>query len=184
MNDTIRSIMDRRSTRGFSDKALTPDELTVLQDCALASPTAMNMQSWHFSFVTDTEKIAKVEKRVVEKIMASGDEAFKSRMKERNFSVFYGAPLVIFISSDAESKWSAVDAGIAVENLAIAAHSMGLGSVIIGMCASAFDDDCGKELGRELGFPSTHKFQIAIAIGTPTVSKESHPIGDNKITLI
>ncbi|MBE6764945.1 MAG: nitroreductase family protein [Ruminococcaceae bacterium] len=184
MNETVKSILDRRSTRGFESEPLSDEIISVLEQCALASPTAMNMQSWHFSFVTDRDKISAVEKRVVELIHKSGDEAFISRMKERNNSVFYNAPLVIFISSDANSKWSAVDAGIAVENLALAAHSLSLGSVIIGMCASAFDGEEGELLGKELAFPETHKFQIALAVGKPTVSKDAHPTGENKISRV
>ena len=48
MNEVLKAIQDRRSTRGFSDVQLTDTELQALVDAALAAPTARNAQSWHF----------------------------------------------------------------------------------------------------------------------------------------
>ena len=53
MNEVLKAIQDRRSTRGFSDVQLTEEQLSALMDAALASPTARNTQYWHFSFVQD-----------------------------------------------------------------------------------------------------------------------------------
>ena len=39
---------------------------------------------------------------------------------------------MIFLSAEDEFKWKSVDAGIAVENMALAAESIGLGTLIIG----------------------------------------------------
>ncbi len=184
MNDTINAILSRRSNRGFNDKPLSDEQMSLLKECALASPTARNMQSWHFSFISDKKIIAQVEAETVRIIDATADEATKARINSRNRTIFYDAPLVVFISSDPQNKWSYVDAGIAVENLAIAAQSMGLGSVIIGMCGMAFEGDKKAELSDACGFPEGYEFSIAISIGQPNVSKEAHEIGENKLTVI
>ena len=55
MNEVLKAIQDRRSTRGFSDVQLTDAELQALVDAALAAPTARNAQSWHFSVVQNQE---------------------------------------------------------------------------------------------------------------------------------
>lgn len=184
MNETINAILSRRSNRGFSEKPISDEQMSLLKECALASPTARNMQSWHFSFVSDSRIISQVESETVRIIDATADEATKARTNARNRSIFYDAPLVVFISSDPSSRWSKVDAGIAVENLAVAAQSMGLGSVIIGLCAMAFEGEKKAELSDACGFPEGYEFSIAIAIGHPTVSKEAHEIGSNKLTII
>ncbi len=184
MNETINSILSRRSNRGFSDKQITEEQMSLLKACALASPTARNMQSWHFSFVSNESIISRVEAETVRIIDEKSDEATKARTNARNRKIFYDAPLVVFISSDPESRWSGVDAGIAVENLAIAAQSLGLGSVIIGLCAMAFEGENKEELSQLCGFPEGYEFSIAICIGRPNVSKEAHEIGDNKLTII
>lgn len=184
MNDTINAILSRRSNRGFAEKKITDEQMHLLKECALASPTARNKQSWHFSFVSDEKVISQVEAETVRIIYEGDDEATKKNTTARNRTIFYDAPLVVFISSDPDNRWSKVDAGIAVENLAIAAQSMGLGSVIIGLCAMAFEGEKKAELSELCGFPEGYEFSIAICIGRPNVSKEAHEVGENKITII
>lgn len=179
MNPTLESIFDRRSNRGYSPEPVSEEHLELLKKAALASPTAKNAQSWHFSFVTNKELIKSVEEASAETFEAAGEEAIAKRIREGG--IFYDAPLAVFISSDKESNWGHVDAGIAVENLALAAHSMGLGSVIIGFCRAAFAGERAEELSKALQFPEGYEFSVAISIGTPTVSKEAHPIKRNKI---
>ena len=183
MNDTIGSILDRRSNRGFEAQPLFPGQIELLEQVAKASPTARNAQSWHFTFVTDTGVIKTVEDAAFEELAAKAGEADKARVKQRG-TIFYGAPLVVFISADRDNYWGHIDAGIAVENLAVAAQSLGLGSVIIGLCRAAFEGEKKAELARLLGFPDTHDFAIAISIGKPTVTKDAHTVTDDHLTRI
>ena len=44
MNETLKSIFDRRSNRGFSSQPLTAEQIKTLADVALAAPTAKNYQ--------------------------------------------------------------------------------------------------------------------------------------------
>ena len=183
MNDTIGSILDRRSNRGFEAQPLYPGQLELLEQVAKASPTARNAQSWHFSFVTNTEVIGAVEQATFDELMAKAGEDDKARIKQRG-TVFYGAPLVVFISADRNNDWGQIDAGIAVENLAVAAQSLELGSVIIGLCRAAFEGEKKAELAKLLGFPETHDFAIAISIGKPTVTKDAHTVTDDHVSHI
>ena len=181
MNDTQRSILDRRSTRGFSDAPLTDAEFQTLVDAALASPTARNSQEWHFIFVKDKalneEFAAEFRKFMQEK---TGEERFT------NYDVYFNAPLVVYITvpEEPQTKFNQVDAGIAVQNLALSAHAMGMGSVIVGMPKQLMDSPLGSEWEKKLSFPEKHHFAIGIAIGHHTVTKEAHPIGENKLTII
>jgi len=184
MNDTIRSILDRRSIRAYKSEPVSAGQIDILRECALASPTAVNAQSWHFTFVTDLDVIAEVDKATLNAFVAAGDTATFERVKSRGGQVFYNAPLAVFISCDKDSKWGDTDAGIAVENLALAAHSLGLGSVIIGMCGAAFKGEEADRLGTLLRFPENHRFSIAIAIGHPDTTKEAHPIHENRVCMI
>jgi len=44
MNETLATILDRSSTRSFTDQPLDYDQLAALKNAALAAPTAMNRQ--------------------------------------------------------------------------------------------------------------------------------------------
>lgn len=174
MNEVLKAIHDRRSTRVFSDVQLTGEQLQTLIDAALASPTARNTQMWHFSFVQNKEALDRFGAFMSEKIGRPG------------FDPFYGAPTVVFISRPVEcaNRFVEVDCGIACENIVLAAQSMGLGSVIIGMVMDVFLSEQGAEFAKAVGMPEDHQFSIAIALGNNTVTKEAHPIGENKISII
>ena len=88
-------------------------------EAALASPSAVNYQDWHFSFVYDQTLLrqfsAEYRKLLIEE---------KGTYENSKYDVFFGAPLVVFISlpEAPQSFFASVEAGIAVENLAISAQ--------------------------------------------------------------
>lgn len=174
MNEVLKAIQDRRSTRGFNDVQLTEEQTKALIDAALASPTARNTQMWHFSIVQNKEILDELR-------------AYMANQLDRpDFDVFYNAPTVVFISRPVEvrNRFIDVDCGIACENIVLAAQGMGLGSVIIGMIMDAFLSDKGAEYAKAVGMPEGYRFSIAIALGNNTVTKEAHPIEDGKVSII
>ncbi len=175
MNEILNAIQARRSTRGFNDVQLTEEELQAILDAALAAPTAKNSQMWHFSVVQNRELLDEFSREST-KILHSDD----------SYHLFYHAPTVIFISRPAEcsNSFVEVDCGIAVENIALAAHGLGMGSVIIGLAKVLFQSENGEKYKRAFGFPDGNQFSIAIALGHNTVTKEAHPIGENKINYV
>ena len=102
------------------------------------------------------------------------NSAGKKLMQERRAAnVFYGAPLVVLISARDE-KWSELDAGIAVQTLALTAESLGLGSCIIGMVDTAFQRSREANLPALFSMSEDESFRIAIAIGYKAIEKEPH----------
>ena len=183
-NQTLDIINSRRSHRAYKADKISDEILNDILQAALASPSAMNLQPWHFSLVTDTNLINEINSAGCDYIKSSGDKTAIDRMEKRNWDIFYKAPAVIFISSDTTAKWHFLDAGIAVQNTALAAESLGLGSVIIGMIDCAFLTDKGPILEKKLQFPDGYKFSIAIALGYPDDDKPSHNIDQDKISII
>lgn len=176
MTETLRTILERSSIRNFESTPLTEEQLRLLEDAALAAPTGMNLQELRFAFVTDRGLIDEVNQTVFRMMEEEGEAAGIQRMKDRGASdIYYGAPLVVFISAK-ESKWDALDAGIAVQNLALAAQSLGLGSCINGMCARAFRHGHPLSMERKIGMAEDETFYIAIAIGHKAVEKEPHSV--------
>lgn len=186
MNQVIKAIMERRSIRDFKPETLTAEQIDALQKAALASPSAVNRQPWHFSFVYNQDLLARISSEVLDSFRRNGNQELLDRMKARHESIFYGAPLVVFISvpGTPEKSWYDIDAGIAVQNLAIAAQSLGLGSCIIGMAAEAFRGAAANEFTDALKFPLNYEFSISIAIGHAAVSKEAHEMRTEKISVV
>ena len=72
------------------------------------------------------------------------------RFSDPDFQIFYYAPTVVFIFGEKDFPWTQVDCGIAVENIALAAEGLGIGSVILGLPKPAFTGDRADELRKRL----------------------------------
>ena len=171
-NQVLKAIADRRSNRGYKSAPLTQEQLDALLAAGMQSPSAMNRQPWHFSVVQSRPILDDINKAV------------SAAMRRDVGDIFYGAPCVIFISCEPDTRWGRLDSGIACENIALAAQGLGLGSVILGMPEPAFASEQGGEFNARLKFPPTHKFAVAIAVGIPSDTKEAHPFMENRIDYI
>lgn len=176
MSNVIDAIKKRSSTRGYTTEALTETELKTLLHAGLQAPTAANRQEIHFTVVKgDHPLLAELE-------------AEKNRLRdltnlEHNF--YYEAPVVILLSADSSFRWSAVDAGIAVENMALAAEELDLGSLIIGCIYDALRGEKKEYFSKALHFPNDYQYEIAIAFGHKAVTKEPHTYdADAQITYL
>ena len=56
MNDTLKTIDQRRSTRIFLDKEISKDDKKIIFDAAINAPTAGNMLLYSIIDVTEQEK--------------------------------------------------------------------------------------------------------------------------------
>lgn len=177
MNEVLKAIRDRRSIRSYEPEQITDEQLQALLDAALQSPTARNTQQWHFSVVQNRALLDEFSAEDA-RLIGQGDNP--------DFHLFHGAPTVIFISrpENCDNRFVEVDCGIAVENIALAAQGLGLGSVILGMPMAVFCSDRGAHYAKLLGFPEGYCFSIAIAVGRPAATKEAHPIGEGKINFV
>lgn len=170
MLKTNEAIIKRSSTRAYTDEALTKEEIALLVEAGLQAPTAANRQELHFTVLKgDAPLLAELE---AEKNRLSGANP------AQNF--YYGAPTVIIISGDTGFGWSALDAGIAVENIAILAEGMGLGNVIIGCIKDAMHGEKQAYFEKAFGFPEGFEYEIAIAIGHKAAGKEPHTYSAEK----
>ena len=186
-NPVQKAILDRRSTRGFDGVALTEAELQALIDAALASPSAMNRQPWHFAFVKDKAVLAEFNAAARAHMLANAPAPMKARFEDPDYELLMGAPLFVVITVPAGEQgfFTKIDCGIAVENLALAAMGLGLGSVIVGMPKDIFENSpIGPEFKQKMGIPAGNEYMVGILIGHNTVTKEAHPISENKYTVV
>ena len=173
-NPVLEAIADRRSIRGYKPEQITKEQLDILLHAAAQAPSARNLQPWHFTVVQNKTLLKEIS-----------DEANKNLNRDGDADIFYGAPTVIFLSDDPDAnRWSRIDCGIAVENIALAAHSIGLGSVIIGLCHAAFAAEKGPRFSQLLNFPGKYTFAISIAVGVPATTKKAHPIEPGRIDYV
>ena len=174
-NQVLEAIAGRRSNRAYKNAQITKEQLDAILAAAEQAPSARNAQPWHFTVVQNGALLAEINAEVSKNLNNDvGD-------------IFYAAQTVIFIAANVfgpTPKWARLDCGIAVQTIALAAHSNGLGSVILGMPDAAFTGPRGDYFNKALKFPATYEFAVAIAIGVPNDTKDAHPILPDKIAYV
>jgi len=183
MNETLKTIMERYSCRDFADTPLTGGQIQTIAEAATASPSARNRQPWRVIIVTDKALIDELDADAMSILSASGDQPAYDLFMSRGGKMFYNAPCMVIAASDG-SEWAAMDCGILSQNVALASHSLGLGSVICGMARIPLAGPRGDAWKRRLRFPDGYGFGIAVLVGTAKSGKEPHDLDMGKVTYI
>ena len=159
MNEVLKAIAQRSSIRAYTAKKLTDTEIKTLITAGLQAPTARNMQEVHFSVVSgDNPVLLEIDKECKLKYIGkSMDNTVKQTIDGFPNNFYYNAPTVLILSADKDFKWSKLDAGIAAQNIALAAQSMGLGSLIIGIIDDAMRGEKNDYFAKALQFPDNYE---------------------------
>lgn len=153
-NSVIKAIETRRSVRSFSQKAIPEELLDAVLEAGTYAPTGGGRQSPVIVAVKDAayrDKIARLNAEVMGK----------------DTDPYYGAPIVIIVLADGKANTFVEDGSCVLENMMIAAHSLGLGSVWVHREREIFDGENGKTLLRKWGLPETLRGVGALALGYP-----------------
>ena len=175
--DVLKAISDRRSHRAYKREQIPEETLSAILRAGLEAPSARNHQPWQFTVVQDPVLIQEVHDEAAAVIGKDGSPRFT----DPDFQMFYRAPTVIFLFGEKEFSWTQVDCGIAVENMALAAEGLGIGSVILGLPKPAFMGEKADELRSRLECPEGYDFVIALALGYATDTKDAHDLREEKI---
>jgi len=153
--DLREAILRRRSIRAFTDRPVDVDAVEALKEAVLWAPSAGNLQSRVFFFVTHERTRALL-----------GEASYQA-------DIFRSAPLVVVGCTDAaiESEYgergrtlyAVQDVAAAAQNLLLTAHAHELGSVWIG----AFEPDAVR---AALDLPDGLEPVTMIPVGTPAES--------------
>ena len=182
-NETLRSIRDRRSVRLFTEQPVSEEDLTVILEAANKAPSAHNQQSWRFVILRNEKKHALAELVTGRATDFPRPSCILLRMASRSI---ISAPVVIAVANTGElirhgSELFQVDqeaardffrtmeiqsSAAAVENLLLAATSLGLGSVWLGILFLM-----KKDVLTFLGEPEG-EFMAVIPVGYPVKATE------------
>ncbi len=147
------ALFERRSTRSFTERIPTAEEIRYILKAAVNAPSACNLQSWHFYCVTDPD----ARKRFCEFAadwVATAPLIFVVCTDSRAIEARFG-------KNDRTDKFVIQDTALAMENMLLAAVDIGLGGCIIG----AYDEDKCREA---LNIPAELKPVALLPIGEPT----------------
>ncbi len=183
LNETLKTIKNRHSIRLFTKQEVSDDQIHILLQAANEAPSAHNQQSWRFIVVKDNKK-----KDFVRLITAKSDKFPRPastllRMAARSIAE---APIIIAIANTGEliqqgtrlfkvKKELAQDffrimeiqsSAAAVQNLLLAATSLGLATVWLGILF-LLKDDLLEFLGEPKG-----EFMAVVPVGYAALSSK------------
>ncbi len=117
--DAIKNILTRRSIRKFTEQAVSDDMIKKLIEAGVHAPSARNFQPWHFIVLSDKDKMKKITE------------------VHPNAGMLSRAPLGILVCGDMKLQdsegYMAQDLSAVTQNILLAAHAHGLGSVWLGV---------------------------------------------------
>ncbi len=164
MSNTMRDMLVRRSIRKYKPDPVPEELVKQVVEAGLWGPTARNEQEIKIAVMTDP-----AERKAFREAFAAKD----GRPRFANFD--YGSPVFLFLYGDKDFPYTEMDSGIVVENMAIAAESLGLGTVIIGCIRDFMRSEAGQPWREKIGMTQQDLFTVGLCIGhieKPTQKQE------------
>lgn len=156
-NEVLNAIKLRRSVRAYKTDAVPEALLHAVLEAGTYAPTGRGRQSPTIIAVT-SERYRKEIAELNAKVMGSDSDPY------------YGAPVIVLVLADGSASTFVEDGSCVLENMMVAAASLGLGSVWVHREREIFDSEEGKALLREWGLPETLRGVGSIALGYPAGS--------------
>ena len=138
--EVFDALLNRRSVRRYKPELPAREELEKIAEAGLYAASGKGMQTVKIVIVTNPELIATL--REWNRVIGGWDEGVDP---------FYGAPALLLVLADRASPNHVYDGALAMGNMMLAAHALGLGSCWINRARQAFDTDEGKALLASLG---------------------------------
>jgi nitroreductase len=171
-NDVLTCIRRRRSTRSFTSEQISPEQLDALLDAAVWAPSGSNNQSWLFTAVQKHDVLLRLNEVVREAFLHwtpdddyPGKQGIKERVKNDGYNFYYNSPTLIVASNKPNYQNAMADCALAMQNIFLAAESIGLGSCYINQLFWLRNEAAVRDYLSELGIPKEHVICNAAAIG-------------------
>ena len=145
MNEALNSILTRRSVKAYKPDIPPQELIDEVINAGTYAPTGMNRQSPIIIAVTDKATRDRLSKLNADIMGAAGKDPF------------YGAPVVLVVLARKDVPTRVYDGSLVMENMMLAAHSLGLGSCWIHRAKEMFETEEGKALLLDLGITDEYE---------------------------
>ena len=180
-DDMEEFLSSKRSIRNFRDKPVATDIVERLIIVASKAPSDANSQERVFLVVSDAENINKMESDIIDgyrQFVAAMEakgvaddmiEVARCRFIIKSYEngahpVFKKAPCVIFAYGPENNNFSWYNCAAAMDYLMLQAHSMGLGSCVIGK--ALYEPE---HINGVLEIPEGSRVYSAVTLGYPVL---------------
>jgi nitroreductase len=173
MNEVIENILTRRSIRTYKEDQISDEELNIILEAGKCAPSGGNSQTWRFTVVQNKEKLEQLNSVVREafKNLEVDEKTYRSKKsgkkaaENHDYKFYYSAPTLIIVSNDREYSNCMADSAVALENILLATHSIGIGACFINQLTWFCDDKNVRKLLTDIGIPENYVVCGSASIG-------------------
>ncbi|MGN1398919.1 MAG: nitroreductase family protein [Erysipelotrichaceae bacterium] len=146
MNKTLEDILNRRSVKKYNDKQVSDQDLQTIIEAGLYAPSGRNLQSAIMLVVRNKQLLDQL-RRLNQTSVGNSYQV----------DPFYGANTVIIVLADKNCHTHVYDGSLVMENLMLAAESLGISSCWIHRAKEMFETEEGKEILHQLGIEGDYE---------------------------
>ena len=174
--NALEAIAKRKSTRAYKNDPIPESAVEAIIKAACAAPIAMaKYENLHITVIRSEDVIVKINEMTA--------EMFFKRMGVKKNTDF-GARTMVIVSSKSDMippEMEFANVGIVIENMVLAATSLGIDSVILGGAPSIIAQNA--DMVKELGIPEGFKPALGALFGYAESyeSPKEHIIAVNRV---
>ncbi|MGA1978705.1 MAG: nitroreductase family protein [Bacteroidales bacterium] len=148
--ELYEGLLSRRSIRKYTGEKIEDDRIIKIITAGMYAPSASNKRPWHFIVIDDREVLGRIMK----------EHPYSSMLAEASHA--------IAVCGDEKLEngpgYYKLDCSAATQNILLAAHSMGLGAVWLGVEPRA---ERISKISAVLGLPPHIHLLSLVSIGVP-----------------
>ena len=162
--ELMNLLLERRSIRQYTGEPVLREQLEQILQAGLLPPSGRNIKPWEFVVVENKETLARLA---------------ASRQSGAQMLENAGCAILVFANREKTDVWPE-DCSIAMSNMHLMAHSLGLGSCWVqGRLRQAQNGKTTEEVCRELLFvPEQYALEAILAVGAPAQRPAPHTTGE------
>jgi nitroreductase len=170
--DTMENLLTRRSVKKYKGDPVPKELIDQIVQAGLCAASGLNKQSPIILAVTD-----KQVRDELSKLNAGKDPFFRA-------DPFYNAPCVLVVLADKSVPTYVYDGSLVMENMLLAAHSLGLGACWIHRAKETFETEEGKALLKKWGIEGDYEGIGNCIVGHAKIIPEQKPRKENRVYYI
>jgi nitroreductase len=166
-------MLTRRSVRKFKENQISEEDLSTILIAGSYAPSGMGMQSWKFTAIQNPQTLKKVNEAIRQALLSIPivEETHPyvvsliEKAQDESAEFLYHAPAYIIVSNLKDNQNSMADCALAIGNMMLAAHSLGIGSCWLNQLPGLTHLPLIRELLNDLDIPKTHDVYGSVVMG-------------------
>lgn len=192
-NAVLNNILTRRSVRMYRSQQLGDGALADIIEAGRCAPSGGNNQTTHFLVIQNAQVLNELKALVTREFakMELTEGMYKSlrasilRSRAGGYDFIFGAPTLVVTANRRGYGNAMADCAVALENMMLAAWSLGIGSCWINQLRWLCDNEAICAYLQALGIREDEWVCGSLALGYPAQSAPTPPVrSGNPVTYV